>query len=549
MIVLSEAAISALVVAAVTLPVLGALVVVFLGARRLVVLGTLSAMPSVLLGVLAPAPGVEIDVDWLLLGARFGVDAHSAPFALLTGTLWTAASIACAGYFESEARRRIAPWWMLTLAGSVGLVLALDPITFFLFFALMSFAAYGLVVHRGDVEALRAGRIYMWYAVAGEVALFSGLVFAGTHSAVSGVLVLTGFGIKAGALLLHSWLPLAHGAAPAPASAVLSGAMLKAGLIGWLRFVDPNALWLEPVGFGLVLLGVAGAWAGALAGIAQSKPKVVLAYSSVSQMGIAVAAFGMLLAGDIPAPAAAAACALFALHHALAKGALFIGVGMLERLSGRARSIGLTVMALPALALIGAPFTSGATAKAEIKALAAGLPETWASGVGLAMPLAAVGTSLLMLRLFATLGSARERHCPAALWMPALALAIAGFAVPATFGQAASWAGFGAALAPIVVALSLVAAWRWLAGAPVIRVPSGDLATVLETLLATGSRRLSAPASPHPSAIDATRSGARGVAALRLVNYLENRLSLPRTSAAVTVALAAVLGAVLVTSG
>jgi len=103
----------------------------------------------------------------------------------------------------------------------------------------------------GDAEALQAGRIYMVLVVVGEVLLFAAFIrqtwsvdslllkdFSNVrpNGIVIG-LILGGFGIKAGALPVHVWLPLAHPAAPTPASAVLSGTMIKAGLLGWLRFL------------------------------------------------------------------------------------------------------------------------------------------------------------------------------------------------------------------------------------------------------------------------------------------------------------------------
>jgi hydrogenase-4 component B len=542
-----ESTVAWLVLCAVVTPVLAALASAFARGRGLPLVGAIAAGPMLVLGLVAPSTGVEVQVDWLLLGARFGVDAHSGPFALLTGTLWVAASIACVGYFDSTERRRIAPWWLLALTGSIGLVLALDGVTYFLFFALMSFASYGLVVHRGDADAFRAGRIYMWYVMAGEIALFAGLALSDTHPDVTAALLLVGFGIKAGALVLHSWLPLAHGAAPAPASAVLSGAMLKAGLLGWLRFVDSDAPWADTVGLGLVGLGMAGAIAGALLGIVQHHSKVVLAYSSVSQMGIVIAAFGMLLAVD--SRSGAAACAAFALHHALAKSALFLGVGVLERLSGTARRIGLGMMAVPALGLVGVPFTSGAVAKAQIKALALGLPEPWAVTLGWALPVTAVGTALLMLRLFATLGGPRKGPCPAALWLPAVLLAAAGLAIAAAGGEPIASTGslweIAGAVVPAVLAVGILLGWRWLSrlvGLRAPRVQPGDIAAAIESrILAWASRsRLSDGSGRDPIPEPETLFEQPPMVG-RLLRAAERQFSEPRLVGALVVATAAIL--------
>ncbi|NJN47745.1 MAG: hypothetical protein HC808_16135, partial [Candidatus Competibacteraceae bacterium] len=140
-------------------------------------------------------------------------------------------------------------------AGNLGLVLAFDAVSFYLFFALMSFAAYGLIVHDGSAEARRAGRVYLTMAVIGEACLLSALLLIGSQAGNVDLrawgpqladaptrewiiaLILAGFAIKMGAVPLHIWLPLAHPCAPTPASAVLSGIIIKAGLVGWLRFL------------------------------------------------------------------------------------------------------------------------------------------------------------------------------------------------------------------------------------------------------------------------------------------------------------------------
>ncbi len=534
---------------AITLPLLAVVAAACTRGRGLAWLGFTAAAPSALIGILPLASGTVVEAEGLLLGSRFGMDAHTAPFALLTGTLWAAASVACAGYFDRQASRRIAPWWMLSLAGSVGLVFALDALTYFLFFAVMSFAAYGLVVHRGDEEAYRAGRVYIAFVVIGEVALFSGLVLAAVHPRLAAILVLVGFGIKAGALVLHVWLPLAHAAAPAPASAVLSGAMLKAGLLGWLRFIDSSASWAPDAGLALTVLGIAGAYAGALAGITQDRPKTVLAYSSVSQMGIAIAAFGMLLAGAAPTATAAAACALFAVHHAFAKASLFIGVGAVERAHGKARAACLAIMAVPALALVGVPFTSGALAKGGIKAMAAGLPEPWFEALGWALPGAAVGTALLMLRLLDTLPSSSSGRCSSALWVPVAGLAAFGLALVAiapAVRTVPTLDGAALALAPLLAALLLRGMWRACRrlGLAPVAVPAGDIVVALERPATALWRALGRGVSPGAFRDTVARSPPAVAASSRL----EGVLARPAAGAVLTLALLALLGIALLLS-
>ena len=148
-------------------------------------------------------------------------------------------------------------WWLLTLTGSLGVFIAADLASFYLTFGLASLAAWGLVVHDGTPRAVDAGAIYLALAVLGEICLL--LAFALLAAATPGdslairdvvallpaspwrgltlALLIAGFGLKIGLVPLHVWLPLAHPAAPMPASAVLSGAIIKAGVIGLIRFL------------------------------------------------------------------------------------------------------------------------------------------------------------------------------------------------------------------------------------------------------------------------------------------------------------------------
>ena len=103
--------------------------------------------------------------------------------------------------------------------------------------------------------------------------------------------LILGFGLKMGLVPLHVWMPLAHPVAPIPASAVLSGIIVKAGVIGLIRFLPlevPSPDW----GMALVGLGLLTAFYGVLVGLTQPHAKTILAYSTVSQMGVVAAVLG-----------------------------------------------------------------------------------------------------------------------------------------------------------------------------------------------------------------------------------------------------------------
>ncbi|MFO7992683.1 MAG: complex I subunit 5 family protein [Marinobacter sp.] len=379
-------------------------------------------LPALVLA-LGTEPGWQLDLPWLLNGGLWAMDEVRRLFLLLTAVLWTVAGIYAAGYLAAHHLQRFCVFWGLTLAGNLGLTVAVDVGSFYSFFALMTFAGYGLVVHEGTDEATFAGRIYLMMAVLGEMAILAGLLL-GAAAADSQLLtdlpeaiaesprkdliialLLAGFGVKAGLPLLHFWLPQAHPVAPTPASAVLSGAMIKAGLLGWLVTLPFGEIALPGWGSLMVAAGALGSIGAAMLGVFQKRPKAVLAYSSISQMGLMVLMVGAALADPERAPILVSIIALYALHHGLAKGSLFLSAG-LALPSGRLRRAWIWLLvALPGLSLAGLPFTSGALAKLAMKEGLSGDKLSFALAGNLApvMTAGAVATLLLVLRYLWTL--------------------------------------------------------------------------------------------------------------------------------------------------
>jgi len=467
-------------------------------------------MPKLL--ALAPLPGLAaalfaadasplvMDADHLRL--TIGLDRPAALLLGVVALLWSLAGAYANAYLGREPNAGgFSAWWLLTLTGSLGVFLAGDLISFYLVFAMASLAAYGLVVHDGTARAQRAAKIYLLLAVLGEIVLL--LAFAllaeaatGASLAISDVLpslaaspwrgltvalLIVGFGLKAGLVPLHVWLPLAHPAAPMPASAVLSGAIIKAGIIGLIRFLPYDG---SAGDWGLVLaaVGFVTAFWGVGIGITQPNPKTVLAYSSVSQMGVVAAALGMgLLAGDAATPMNAA---FYATHHVMAKGALFLAVGVAA--AACQPSLRLAVIAIAivlALGFGGLPMTGGALAKAAVKNE---LGEGVAGGLAV---LSAAGSTMLMLhfvrRLRATMPAGTDDGAPGSrgLVLPCFGLAalavllpwllfepvgagrLADLFIPATL-WGATW--------PVLIGVALAAAvMRW--GDALPRIPEGDL--------------------------------------------------------------------------
>ncbi|MCC5881718.1 MAG: hypothetical protein JJU25_03655 [Halomonas sp.] len=382
-----------------------------------------SPIPALLLA-LWPGEALLVMEGWLL-GARWQLEDVRRPWLLFSAMLWTLAGLYARGYLVSEqqaaesgdvdAFRRLlgfALLWPLTLAGNLLLLLAEDIPSFYMGFAVMTFAAYGLVVHAGHRDAHLGGRAYLIMAVLGEGMILGGLLWsagtvqvltltelrAGIATAEQGAwmsaLLWLGFGVKAGVIGLHVWLPLAHPVAPTPASAVLSGVMVKAGLIGWISTLPLGAEGIEPLGRVVIVLGLTGALAAALYGVIQRHPKAVLAYSSVSQLGMIATLFGVGMVAPPLWPALLTVITLFAVHHGLTKGALFLGVGISEHPPRMPAWLLWLLLVLPALSLAGA-MTSGLATKWSFKAL---LYDAGHEALVTWLSVAAVGTTLLMCR-------------------------------------------------------------------------------------------------------------------------------------------------------
>ncbi|SCY39026.1 complex I subunit 5 family protein [Thiohalorhabdus denitrificans] len=471
---------------------LAGLATLALSGRRALALAPLWGLPGLAAALLLP-DGAALQLPWVLTGIRLEMDPVGRVFLLLAAFLWTAAAGFARGYLDGKpGTRRFLGFYLLCMAGNLGLTVAQDPPAFLAFFSLMGLSAYGLIIHTGTPFTRRAANVYLGAAVTGEMAVLAGLLFTvggGLGSPWWEVLLVVGLGVKAGLLPLHFWLPLAHPAAPSPASAVLSGTMIKAGLLGWLRFLPLGEAALPGLGAYLMAMGLAGAFLMVAVGLPQRDPKTVLAYSSISQMGWLAGAVGVGLAAPAAWGALLPAVLAYALHHGLAKGALFLSTGLQgARYPGRAARAALgAAFVLPALTIAGLPGTSGAAAKTGLKEALKEAPGLAAVPFELLLGLGAAATTLLMARFLFLLGRA-EPQAPPGGWLlgPWLATVAASLALTWVWGPLRAWQLKTLAPAELVGALWPVTAGALLAlaGAGVARrwgplptgtVPAGDL--------------------------------------------------------------------------
>ncbi len=378
-----------------------------------------AALPALAASLLTPDTA-RWHLSGMLLGGEIGLNATGQIFLLLTAILWTVSGVYAKTYMQQSNRREVFHvCFLLSMSGNFALIVAQDLFGFYLGFSLMSFAAYGLIVHDRSAAALRAGRIYMILTIAAELMLFVALLMAAgitgamTFDALHAglammdavdrntvfLLGIAGFGIKAGLFGLHVWLPLAHPVAPTPASAVLSGAMIKAGLLGWLQLLPLGIIALPNWGTAMIMLGLTAAFYGVAIGLTQRDPKTLLAYSSISQMGIMTMAVGVGMLMPDAWPLILPAIAFYALHHGLSKGALFLGAGLSSGNDYRQQRWVWLGLWLPALALAGAPWTSGMLAKQLVKTHTAYAPAPWDMLLPFLLSASALATALLMARL------------------------------------------------------------------------------------------------------------------------------------------------------
>ncbi len=470
----------------------------------------LAPVPGLMAALLVPA-GTVVSVPSMLLGAAISLDLMGKLFLGAISLIWLAAGF----HAIRTVRERCAPFsgfWLVTLAGNLLAVVAADVVSFYLGFAMLSLAAWGLVVHSRTDAARRAGTVYIRLAILGEtfliMAMMLGAATAGSvltadvqaalasapdRNLAIGLLIL-GFGIKAGLMPLHVWLPLAHPEAPVPASAVLSGAIVKAGILGLMRFLPYEATVVE-WGTILMVAGFVTAFAGAILGMMQARAKTALAYSTLSQMGLLCAALGVGLSAPLD-PAGIAllfgAVALYALHHGLAKGAMFLAVDAVPAGPRWAKLLAL----FTALSIAGLPVSGGALAKAALK------PSLMPGPIALLFTLSAITTTLLMLHAWRQMLAEKAKHdhpprapflllalaAPLATWGAGIALRIVGpmdaLALENLFASA--WpVAVGAALA----GLAWRAGWQW-----PWRASAGDIVIGYEAL----GRRLRAAVPEQP---------------------------------------------------
>ena len=326
-----------------------------------------------------------------VLKISFRADEMSWLFAAMTTLVWLMAGIYSFGYMKhDEYKKRYAFLYVMVYFVLLGLDFSANLITMYLFYELMTLSSMPLILHDLKRESVSAAMKYLYYSIAGAfLALFGIFVLsqyapsmdfvAGGHMTLDTVqnkglilgalfLMVVGFGAKAGLLPLHAWLPIAHPVAPAPASAVLSGVVVKSGVLAMVRaifyVVGPEVVRGSWVQIGWMTLTLLTIVMGSTRAYHENVLKKRLAYSTVSQLSYVL--FGLSTLHPIGITGAL----LHVLFHSVAKSLLFMGAGSIihetgktkvSDLRGVGRQMPVTVgcFAFGSLSLVGIPPFAG----------------------------------------------------------------------------------------------------------------------------------------------------------------------------------------------
>lgn len=385
------------------LPILAGIIVILQKEYKnrkalLIYVGTVLIVTGVLAvyGMFTVTEGITLFHLTETIPVYFKTDMLGRFFALVVTIVWILAGFFSFEYMKHEKNeKRYFGFYLITFGVLLGLDFAGNLVTMYLFYELMTLVSMPLVLHTQTKESVMAGLKYLFYSFAGAYMALFGIYFVYKHGTtleftaggvidmavlqdnsvlfwVVTVLMLIGFGVKAGMFPMHAWLPTAHPVAPGPASAVLSGIIVKGGVLAIIRVVYQiigvdflRGSWVQTVWMILTLTTV---FMGSLLAFREPILKKRLAYSTVSQLSYIL--FGL----SVMEPQALTGGLLHVAAHAFIKVALFLcaaaiiyrtGCTRVEQLRGIGKGMPVTLWCytIVSLGLIGIPPTSGFMSK------------------------------------------------------------------------------------------------------------------------------------------------------------------------------------------
>ncbi|MCC6543459.1 MAG: oxidoreductase [Nitrospirae bacterium] len=360
------------------------------------------------------------------LGIDLFADGLSILMLFMTIVVVMAASIYSSFYFSGDVERKRSFWplWMFLWAGLNGVFLSGDVFNLYVTLEVMVIASVALISLKGGREALLSGMRYFLVSVLGSLSYLMGVAMLyGSYgildigalgrtigpdpaAQIAIVLIVTGLLAKTALFPLHFWLPKAHASAPVPVSAALSALVVKAPFYIILR------LWTDVFSHDIIshaglMLGVLGSvaiiWGGVMA-LRQTRLKMLVAYSTVSQIGYLFLFFPMAGSSD-----AFLGCVYQALSHGLAKASMFLAAGnlikalgsdLIEDLRGLRQRLNISTFAfgLAGISLMGLPPGAGFIAKWQLLKASIETGQWWWAIIIVAGGLLAAGYLFPVLR-------------------------------------------------------------------------------------------------------------------------------------------------------
>jgi hydrogenase-4 component B len=319
-------------------------------------LAGLGSLALLLLAFLGGQQVFTLPLDFGDTGAVFLLDPLARWFLGIIGVIGVATALFAPGYL-AHLRPRVSlglVWAALCglLLSMTGVVLAANAIVFLVCWEVMALSSFALVAADHEQPAIRkAALIYLGATRIGTAFLMAGFLLAhqwtgswrfadwhlsGAVALLPALLIFIGLATKAGCWPFHLWLPIAHPAAPAPVSALMSGVMIKTAIYLMVRlFVTGHAFAHPALGVVILILGAISAFWGVLFALLQHDLKRLLAYHSVENIGIILMGIGVALVAEsyhlpLVAQLGLAAALFHTLNHALFKSLLFLGTGAID---------------------------------------------------------------------------------------------------------------------------------------------------------------------------------------------------------------------------
>lgn len=399
------------------IPVIGAIIESVYGEKSVktrdqavIYMGFLTLIIIVLMYPFVLYDSLELTIPSLFgIGLSFKIDMLGYSVLLLSAYIWFYVMVYAHEYMKKERHStRFFFFLALTYSAVLGTIMSGDLLTMFIFFEIMTITSYMLVIHGQKEESYKAGYNYIIMGLIGGFLILTAIILIYFNigdlkfeSAIERLgelgnlkywimgLLVFGFGIKAGMAPVHVWLPRAHPVAPTPASALLSGVMIKVGAFGIIRVASSyyfpskesitsitDPIWLTASNIGAIIIwtGIITMALGVFMALQQANIKKMLAYHSISQMGYIITGIGVALYLGYEGAMGYTGALYHIINHALFKSLLFMVAGVIYyhtkeldmyKLGGLWKKLPATtiVFIVAALGISGIPLFNGYVSK------------------------------------------------------------------------------------------------------------------------------------------------------------------------------------------